>query len=150
MALTFHSIKDYDLFDPSNDMVVCTINCVGSMGKGVALACKQRSPDLFFDYTYRCRYNKVQPGAFYTCTAKDKVLGKERTFIMAATKDHWRHPSKYEWIEGILSQLSLSGFTGKIAMPPLGCGNGGLNWSVVKAMMQEILKDLPADYHVIS
>lgn len=106
---------------------VVTVNCVGIMGKGNALECKQRYPKIFLDYVRRCKGGKINPGRI---SVEDCYpLDNGSYIILMPTKMTWRASSKLEWIEtgaadllGHCYRLNLD----TVAMPPPGCGNGGL------------------------
>jgi O-acetyl-ADP-ribose deacetylase (regulator of RNase III)/uncharacterized protein YwgA len=132
-----------NLFESKTRTLVNTVNCVGVMGKGVAQEFKKRHPDLFDDYARRCADKQVKPGKPYLYA---DLLGT--SILNFPTKDHWRSPSK---VEDIICGLDI--FVEKyrewgiesIAFPPLGCGNGGLEWSVVGPIMYQKLSGLDID-----
>lgn len=135
-----------NLFESKAKTLVNTVNCVGIMGKGVAQEFKKRYPDLFEDYARLCDAKQVKPGVPYLYT---DLLGT--SILNFPTKDHWRSPSK---VEDIIRGLDL--FLEKfrewgiksIAFPPLGCGNGGLEWSVVGPIMYQKLAGLDIDVEI--
>lgn len=141
--ITFHK---GNLFDAKVDAYVNTVNCVGVMGKGIALECKHRYPKVYNEYRSYCFHKKLLPGnlliiGHFISEGHDD----NRLIINFATKDHWRYPSKIEWIEKGLQALrtAISNYQLKsIAIPPLGCGNGGLSWNEVKPLIAEALKEL--------
>ncbi|ADL43597.1 Appr-1-p processing domain protein [Micromonospora aurantiaca ATCC 27029] len=121
-------LKRGDLLNSKAHALVNTVNCVGIMGKGIALAFKKRYPNMFRDYVRRCDQGLVQLGKPYAYQDEEKLI------INFPTKQHWRSVSRLEDIEHGLehlrSNLSKWGVR-SIAVPPLGCGNGQLEWSVV-------------------
>ncbi|WP_165054389.1 MULTISPECIES: macro domain-containing protein [unclassified Adlercreutzia] len=135
-----------DMFKSSADTLVNTVNCVGVMGKGIAQIFKDRYPDNYRDYRLRCRNGEVRPGEPYLFT---DLLGT--SVINFPTKDHWRSPSRLSYIE-----KGLDWFAGNcerlgvrsVAFPPLGCGNGGLDWEDVGPLMFQKLKDLPVEIEI--
>lgn len=135
-----------DLFASKAQTLVNTVNCVGVMGKGVALEFKRRIPGLFDDYAARCAAKRVHLGEPYLY--EDVTGGKVVNF---PTKDHWRSPSRLSDIERgldhFVSQYQVWGIT-SIAFPPLGCGNGGLLWSDVGPLMYRKLHHLPITIEV--
>ena len=135
-----------DLFTSKAQTLVNTVNCVGVMGKGVALEFKRRWPTMFDDYVERCRRGAVKPGEPYLF---EDASGSR--ILNFPTKDHWRSPSRLADIERGLDRLAEHhaawGIT-SIAMPPLGCGNGGLSWSDVGPLIQRKLAGLPFDVEV--
>lgn len=122
-----------NLFDASVDALVNTVNEVGVMGKGVALMFREKFPASSEDYMLAARRGRVRVGKVYV-TEGDSLVGP-RWLIHFPTKKHWRHPSRLEWIrEGLRDLIRVirdRGIT-SVALPPLGCGNGGLDWDVVR------------------
>lgn len=130
-----------DMLKSKAQTLINTVNCVGVMGKGIALEFKNRFPDMFDDYVRRCERNEVKPGVPYLY----KTLFPPQ-IINFPTKDHWKSISKVSDIERGLKQLAEYykewGVT-SLAVPPLGCGNGQLEWRVVGPMIYRFVKDLP-------
>ncbi len=133
-----------DLFSSSAQTLTNTVNRVGVMGKGIALGFKQRFPDMYDDYVERCAKGEVQLGRPY--------LFKRVVFpwiLVFPTKDDWRSASRLEDIANGLDYLEKHyrewGIT-SLAVPPLGCGHGGLEWSVVGPVLYQKLRKL--DIHV--
>lgn len=123
-----------DMFDAPADIRVNTVNCVGVMGAGVALAFKQRYPDMFKDYQRDCKDGRVTPGTMHVW----KSLTGD-WIINFPTKRDWREPSRYEDIDAGLDDLR--GYLDQvgpltIALPALGCGHGGLDWDRVSGMIR--------------
>jgi O-acetyl-ADP-ribose deacetylase (regulator of RNase III)/uncharacterized protein YwgA len=118
-----------DLFASKLATLVNTVNCVGIMGKGVALEFKKRYPAMFEDYVSKCAQKQVRLGQPYLWR---DLAGA--SIINFPTKDHWRSPSRYADIESGLDYF-VSHFREwkieSVALPPLGCGNGGLDWGQV-------------------
>lgn len=135
-----------DMFSSDAQTIVNTVNCVGIMGKGVALEFKRRYPDMFEDYARRCDRKAVKLGEPYVFD--DKSGAKILNF---PTKDHWRSASRLGDIEQGLTYLAEHyeqwGIT-SLSMPPLGCGNGGLEWSEVGPLIFRKLCHLPIDIEV--
>lgn len=135
-----------NMFNSKMATLVNTINCVGVMGKGVALEFKNRFPEMYKEYVSLCEQNLVKPGEPYMYR---DLLGS--SVLLFPTKDHWRSPSKLEYIinglDWFISHYKEWGIT-SIAFPPLGCGNGGLTWSVVGPIMYQKLINLPIDIEI--
>lgn len=132
-----------DLFASRAQTLVNTVNCVGVMGKGIAAEFKRRYPAMFKDYQARCRRGEVRLGEPYLY-----VDAAGARIVNFPTKGHWRAASRIADIERGLDCLaahaSVWGITG-MAMPPLGCGNGGLDWAEVGPLVWRKLHALPLD-----
>src|SRR5580700_3117351 len=135
-----------DLFESRAQTLVNTVNCVGVMGKGVAEQFKLRFPAMFEDYKTRTDRKAVRLGEPYLYRDLSGVQ-----VVNFPTKDHWRSPSRLADIERGLDYLAAHaakwGIT-SIALPPLGCGNGGLEWSEVGPLIYRKLHELPIDVEV--
>ena len=135
-----------DLFASRAQTLVNTVNCVGVMGKGVALEFKKRWPAMFEDYQRRCALKEVRLGEPYLYRDASGA-----SIINFPTKDHWRSPSRVVDIESGLNYLMTHaeewGIRG-LALPPLGCGNGGLDWSEVGPLIYGKLHQAPFDVEV--
>lgn len=133
-------------FDRAADVRVNTVNCVGVMGKGIALEFKKRYPAMFADYTRACRRCEVVPGRLHTYRVATNYL-----IVNFPTKRHWRDPSRYEDIGAGLDALrDLLAPLGHVhvTLPALGCGNGGLDWNIVSRMVDIALGALCAEIFV--
>jgi len=140
-------VKTGDLFKSSAQTFVNTVNCVGIMGKGVALGFKQRFPDMFQDYIKRCAAHQVKLGQPYLY--KRVVTPWILNF---PTKDHWRSVSRLkDIVTGLkyLQQHFRSWDIESLAVPPLGCGQGQLEWSIVGPTLYRHLKqlDIPVELY---
>lgn len=127
------------------DALVNTVNTVGVAGKGIALQFRQAYPENFKAYAKAAKNHEVQPGSMHVY----ETGGFQPRFIINfPTKRHWRGPSRIADIEAGLTDLVATirklGIT-SIAVPPLGCGNGGLNWSDVRLMIESVLGQLDID-----
>jgi O-acetyl-ADP-ribose deacetylase (regulator of RNase III)/uncharacterized protein YwgA len=129
-----------DLLKSRCHALVNTVNCVGVMGKGVAAAFKKQYPKMFEDYALRCARREVQLGVPYVYDPGDGHL-----IVNFPTKDHWRSVSRLDAIVGGLRYLVAHyeewGIR-SIAVPPLGCGNGQLEWRVVGPTLHRELSKL--------
>ena len=132
-----------DLFESKAQTLVNTVNTVGVMGKGVALGFKERFPEMFEDYAARCKRGQVHLGEPYIY----RDAGG-RMVVNFPTKDHWRSPSRLADIERGLDYF-VQHYAGwgieSVSFPPLGCGNGGLEWAEVGPLMHRKLHGLPID-----
>jgi adenine-specific DNA methylase/O-acetyl-ADP-ribose deacetylase (regulator of RNase III) len=132
-----------NMFATHADIRVNTVNCVGVMGAGVALAFKERFPEMFKEYKRQCELGLVRPGELHVW----KNLSGD-WIINFPTKRHWREKSKYEDIEsGLVALREYLSKQGKVrvTLPALGSGHGGLDWSRVSTMIQEHLEGLEAE-----
>jgi len=135
--------KSGNLLDDNVEALVNTVNCVGIMGKGVALQFKQAYPDNFKDYEKACKKKEVQLGRMHVFQTGSLLY--PRYIINFPTKNHWRAKSELEDIKkGIedliktIRELKIK----SIAIPPLGCGLGGLNWQDVRQILINRLGNL--------
>jgi O-acetyl-ADP-ribose deacetylase (regulator of RNase III) len=135
--------KRGNILAEETEAFVNTVNCVGVMGRGIALQFKKAFPENFKAYAQACKYKEVKPGEMFVFQTGQVV--NPRFIINFPTKRHWRSHSRIEDIEIGLTALKSTIQEYKIcsiAIPPLGCGLGGLNWDEVKARIEVILKPL--------
>lgn len=129
-----------NLFESSAHALVNTVNCVGIMGKGIAYQFKRSFPAYFQDYQRRCKRGEVRLGEVYA------YLDSAKLIISFPTKEHWKSNSRLNDIDaGLISlrELLLREHVRHVAVPPLGCGNGGLAWADVRPLIEARLGDLP-------
>lgn len=138
--------KKGNLFKENAEALVNTVNCVGVMGRGIALQFKKSFPNNFKSYQDKCNHDQIKPGQVYVYDRETFVF--PRYIINFPTKRHWRAPSKIEDIEAglqdlarVIAELKIQ----SIAIPPLGCGLGGLNWHDVKKLIEQYLSELTAE-----
>jgi O-acetyl-ADP-ribose deacetylase (regulator of RNase III) len=134
-----------DIFDSKAHVIVNTVNCEGVMGKGLALAFKERYPAMFAVYQQDCKTRKLRIGR--------PTLYKASTpwILNFPTKDHWRPPSKLEYLEKGLEYLAANyqkAGIQSIAFPKLGAQNGKLSWDDVGPLMAKYLSQLDIDVYV--
>lgn len=133
-----------NLLDARAEAMVNTVNCVGVMGKGIALQFKQAFPQVFAAYERACRRGQVQPGRMFTVET-GQIMGP-RYVINFPTKRHWKGNSRLEDVEAglvaLVAELRRLGIR-SVAMPPLGCGAGGLRWDEVRPRIESALAALP-------
>lgn len=136
-----------DVLRSQAQTIVNTVNCVGVMGKGVALSFRRQYPEMYRDYTARCDKREVEVGKPYPYQVEDHIV------VNFPTKRHWRSVSRLSDIEAGLRYLRAHldewGIT-SIALPPLGCGNGQLDWSVVGPTLHKHLSafGIPSELYV--
>ncbi|CAM3981051.1 macro domain-containing protein [Vibrio aerogenes] len=132
-----------DFFDFDADIRVNTVNCVGVMGTGVALAFKKKYPEMFKQYEIECKQGLIKPGLPSVWVNND-MFSKEIEIINFPTKNDWRNNSEYEYVESGLEWLSNYLKQKKIStitLPALGCGHGKLDWEKVKHLIEIYLSD---------
>lgn len=137
-----------NLLDASVEALVNTVNEVGVMGKGIALMIRERFPEPSRAYVEASRAGDVRVGRMLVTPTGELF---PRWIVHFPTKRHWRNPSKLEWVRGglddlvpVVRELGIR----SIALPPLGCGNGGLDWEQVRPLIEEAFAALP-DVEVI-
>lgn len=130
-----------DIFESDCDGIINTINCVGNMGGGLARQFRLRYPTMNEDYQAACAHGQVRVGKMWNWFDR----GEGRWLINFPTKDDWRNPSELDYVtEGlkdlrdVIADLHLT----SIAVPPLGCGLGGLRWDDVEPLIKAYLCDL--------
>ena len=134
------TVRIGNIFDSDAQTVVNTVNCVGVMGKGIALEFKKRFPDMYSDYVQRCKRHEVQLGRPY--------LYRRLTppwILNFPTKDHWRSVSRLDDIVAglvFLERQCREWGIASLAVPPLGCGHGHLEWRVVGPTLYRHLQQL--------
>ena len=132
-----------DLLEAEVDALVNAVNTEGVMGRGIALQFRKRFPDMFQAYRRACTSGQVQPGRMHVFERKN--MSSPRFIINFPTKRHWRSPSRLEDIEAGLRALAEEvkrRNIRSIAVPPLGCGNGGLDWQSVLPCIKAALGPL--------
>jgi O-acetyl-ADP-ribose deacetylase (regulator of RNase III) len=130
-----------NILDSSADALVNTVNTVGVMGKGIALQFRQAFPDNYDAYVRACEHGEVQPGHMFVFHR----LTHPRWIINFPTKRDWRHRARMADIDSGLKALIETvrhEDIKSIAVPPLGCGNGGLDWSEVRPRIESAFKSL--------
>lgn len=132
-----------DILNADVEALVNTVNCVGVMGRGIALQFKNMFPENFEAYAQACAQKHVQPGQMFIFETGQ--LTNPKYIVNFPTKRHWRGKSRIEDIETGLAdlkdQIAARGIK-SIAVPPLGSGLGGLDWQDVKALIIEALSSL--------
>ena len=134
--------KTGDILTEETDALVNMVNCVGAMGRGIALQFKNAFPDNFKAYAEACKRQEVQPGRMFVFDTGR--LTNPRYIINFPTKRHWRGKSRMADIEAGLKALQdviRERNIRSLAIPPLGTGLGGLNWNEVRLRIEEALED---------
>ena len=139
-----------NLLDSEAEALVNTVNTVGIMGKGIALQFKNMFPNNFKIYANACKKGDVKIGELLVNEEETLLKGK-KIIINFPTKTNWRLPSEYSYIEEGMSELVKiikEKNIKSIAIPPLGSGNGGLDWSKVKVIIEKYLSVLDCDIYI--
>lgn len=135
--------KTGDILKEQAEALVNTVNCVGIMGRGIALQFKKAYPQNYKAYAAACKQHKVQPGEMFIVEISQ--LTNPKYIINFPTKRHWRGKSRIEDIDAglkaLVSDVRNLGIQ-SIAIPPLGCGLGGLNWNTVKPAIIRAFSEL--------
>lgn len=138
-----------DLLHADVDVLVNAVNTVGVMGKGIALEFKNRFPANYQAYAAACQRGEVVTGRMFV--TETQALLSPRWIVNFPTKQHWRDPSRLEWVQTGLQDLRrflLAEGAKSVALPALGAGLGGLSWPTVRAEIAAALVDLPVDVRV--
>lgn len=141
--------KSGDILAEDTEAIVNTVNCVGAMGRGIALQFKKAYPDNFKAYAKACKRDEVKPGRMFVFETGQ--FTNPRFIINFPTKRHWRGKSRMEDINSgmkALVKVIRERNIKSVAIPPLGSGLGGLNWSQVRSRIEQSLKDL-SDVEVV-
>lgn len=142
--------KTGNLLDSEAEALVNTVNTVGVMGKGIALQFKNMFPNNFKLYSKACKNKEVKVGQLLF-TEEEALLTGKKIIINFPTKTNWRLPSDYQYIEVGLTELVKvikEKNIKSIAIPPLGSGNGGLDWNKVKQILEKHLSDVDCDIYI--
>jgi O-acetyl-ADP-ribose deacetylase (regulator of RNase III) len=142
--------KTGNLLDSEAEALVNTVNTEGVMGKGIALQFKNLFPHNFKLYAKACKNKEVKVGKMLV-TEEEALFSGKKIIINFPTKTSWRLPSEYQYIESGLAEL-VKVIKEKniktIAIPPLGSGNGGLDWNIVKQIMEKHLSNLDCEIFI--
>ncbi len=133
-----------DILTADAEALVNTVNCVGIMGRGIALQFRKAFPDNFKAYEALCKRHELQPGQMFVFETGQ--LTNPRYIINFPTKRHWKGKSQLADIESglqsLVAEVRRFGIQ-SIAIPPLGCGQGGLDWAEVRPRIEQALADVP-------
>lgn len=139
-----------NILESTAQALVNTVNTVGVMGKGIALQFKNAYPNNFKAYVEACKLGKIVIGQMLI-TKDNNIDSGEKIIINFPTKKDWKRPSEYAYIEAglndLISVIKDNRIT-SVAIPPLGAGNGGLDWEKVKRMIESKLMHLDAEIFV--
>ncbi len=133
-----------DLLKADVDAIVNTVNCVGVMGKGIALQFRQKWPENYTAYKKECDAGAMRTGRMFVY-GLGTLAGRPHYIINFPTKEHWKGKSQLSFITAglvdlvrVIQDLKIQ----SIAIPPLGCGNGGLDWNIVRPLIKQALEAL--------
>jgi len=133
-----------DILDAEADALVNTVNCIGVMGKGIALQFKRAFPRNYEAYRRACKAGDVRLGEMFIISTGE--LLPPRYIINFPTKGHWKSKSRSADIraglESLVDEVQRLGIA-SIAVPPLGCGNGGLDWEEVRPLIEAAFRRIP-------
>jgi O-acetyl-ADP-ribose deacetylase (regulator of RNase III) len=145
-----YTVTQGDLLRAETDAIVNAVNCVGVMGKGIALQFKKKWPENFRDYKRACDAGEVRPGKVHV-HEMGTLAGRPHFIVNFPTKDHWRDGSKMEFVEeGLRDLVRVVKSVGirSIAIPALGCGHGGLDWAEVEPRVKAAFEPLAGEVEV--
>ena len=137
-------IKNGNIFDSDAYALVNPVNCIGPMGAGLAKQFADKFKGLQAEFWEECEAGRVWPGRLVPIYSEGKII------INFPTKGHWKDPSEYEYIRrGLITLYEYlhqvdrddEPQAGKVAIPKLGCGLGGLDWAIVRKMIENELKN---------
>ncbi len=141
-------LKRGDILKQDAEAIVNTVNCVGVMGRGIALQFRKRFPENFRFYEAACKRSEVHPGRVLVFDTQ--YLTNPHYIINFPTKRHWRDKSRMvdieSGLEDLVAEIKRRGIW-SAAVPALGCGLGGLEWSEVRPRIEKAFVSLP-DVHV--
>lgn len=141
-----------DILEANVQAIVIPVNCIGIMGAGLAAQSRETYTDNYEAYSSACSAGKVRLGRMYVFpTGRNVHYWNPKYIINFPTKDHWKLPSKIEYIQtGLDSLVTVIDVLDmeSIAIPKLGCGCGGLSWSVVKKEITNRLRNCNTDISV--
>lgn len=139
-----------NILESSAEALVNTVNTMGVMGKGIALQFKKKFPNNYKIYKELCENKELRIGQLLV-TEEEAMFSGKKIIVNFPTKTNWRLPSEYEYISKGLAELKriiVEKGIKSIAIPPLGAGNGGLDWQRVKQMIIESLSDLNCEIYL--
>ena len=135
-----------NLFESPAQVLVNTVNTKGVMGKGIALEFKRLFPEMFEEYRKLCEENKLDIGQLHLYKTPHKWV------LNFPSKKHWRQPSRVEYIQAglkVFTEVYAEAGIRSLAMPPIGCGNGQLDWKTeVGPLVHKYLEELPIAVYV--
>lgn len=138
-----------DIFDSTCNILVCPTNCQGIMGAGLAKQFADKWPYIKDHYFLHCKAYDIKPGTCCMYQNPDKP-NTEHQIILLNTKDRWENPSKLEWVDLGLQILydMFDPHEDRIALPKLGCGLGGLDFTDVRPLIEQYLSDYQVEVYL--
>ena len=139
-------LEQGDILRADAEALVNTVNCVGVMGRGIALQFKKAFPENFKAYRVACDRKELRPGKMFVYDLRSLENVNPRYIVNFPTKRHWKGKSRMEDIEAgleaLVQEVRRLGIH-SIAVPPLGCGLGGLDWNEVRLLIEQAFEDVP-------
>ena len=132
-----------NLLDAKTEALVNTVNEVRVMGKGIALMFREAFPANMTAYAAACKDGQVRVGTMFV--TENPTAAGPRWIINFPTKKHWRDPSQLHWVRDGLEDLKrviAEKRIKSVALPALGCGNGGLEWNQIRPLIEAALSNL--------
>jgi O-acetyl-ADP-ribose deacetylase (regulator of RNase III) len=143
LQLNAVKIATGNLLEADTEALVNTVNTEGVMGRGIALQFKKKFPEMYEEYRRACAAGKVRPGRMHVFERKEML--NPRLIINFPTKRHWRSPARMADLESglhaLVAEIKKRNIH-SVAVPPLGCGNGGLDWAIVRPAIEKALSGL--------
>lgn len=137
-------LRQGDLLKADAEAIVNAVNCVGVMGRGIALQFRKAFPENYEEYREVCNRGELKPGMMLIHDMRQ--LTNPRYIVNFPTKQHWKEDSRIEYIENglqtLVADIQKHGIR-SIAIPPLGCGLGGLDWKIVRPLIEKAFLELP-------
>lgn len=136
--MSYRELKG-NIFNSKAMAIVNTVNCVGAMGKGIALDFKLRYPEMFKEYQKICFKHRLKPGQILPYTKSTPII------LNFAIKDDWKAPSRVEWIEETLQKFVANYHAlgiSSVAFPWMGAMNGGLPFETIQGLTRKYLSEL--------
>jgi len=142
-------IEDWrgNLLQADAEALVNAVNCVGVMGRGIALQFRKAYPENYYAYREACKAGEILPGRMFIF--RTGLAMNPKYVINFPTKRHWKDASRlediYAGLRALTTEIDRLGIK-SIAVPPLGCGNGGLNWAYVEPLIRRAFSRMPDLY----
>lgn len=135
------------------EAIVITVNCEGAMGAGLARQCRDRYPDVYARYRAQCRKGLWRPGNISVVRLSEDTALSPRVLVLAATKDKWREDAEIDWVKTCIQKIAFlqdmhNERIQSIAIPPMGCGHGGLRKEDFADYVIREYQNTPVQFHL--